>query len=161
MCFIIFFISASLSFDRRPLTMDGCYRLRSIVHRLKTKIPSSTLGRRAIRQVSAVPPGLQRKMSFCAATLEAVTGQPGADYLRCFPRSPAQSPNGRGSRHLPLRAVQGYASHSTIARYALRSTLTGQQASSASMRSRWALRWASTSLSQLADGMTYYSCSDF
>ena len=29
------------------------------------------------------------------------------------------------------------------------------------MRSRWALRWASTSLSQLADGMTYYSCPDF
>ena len=28
------------------------------------------------------------------------------------------------------------------------------------MRSRWALRWASTSLSQLADGMTYYSCPD-
>ena len=29
------------------------------------------------------------------------------------------------------------------------------------MRSRWALCWASTSLSQLADGMTYYSCPDF
>lgn len=29
------------------------------------------------------------------------------------------------------------------------------------MRSRWALCWASTSLSQLADGMTYYSCHDF
>ena len=29
------------------------------------------------------------------------------------------------------------------------------------MRSRWALCRASTSLSQLADGMTYYSCPDF
>src|ERR1041384_6307083 len=29
------------------------------------------------------------------------------------------------------------------------------------MRSRWALCWASTLLSQLADGMTYYSCSNF
>ena len=28
-------------------------------------------------------------------------------------------------------------------------------------RSRLALCWASTSLSQLADGMTYYSCHDF
>ncbi len=29
------------------------------------------------------------------------------------------------------------------------------------VRSRWALCRASTSLSQLADGMTYYSCPDF
>ena len=29
------------------------------------------------------------------------------------------------------------------------------------VRSRWALCWALTSLSQLADGMTYYSCHDF
>ena len=28
------------------------------------------------------------------------------------------------------------------------------------LRSRWALCWAFTSLSQLADGMTYYSCPD-
>ena len=31
---------------------------------------------------------------------------------------------------------------------------------SQSMCSRWALCWALTSLSQLADGMTYYSCPD-
>jgi hypothetical protein len=63
--------------------------------------------------------------------LNAITGSPGGGYCAALLRSPAQS----------LFRMTG--------EFGL------------ILRSRWALCWALTSLSQLADGMTYYSYPDF
>jgi hypothetical protein len=57
----------------------------SIAMTCKTKIPSSTSGTKEFLRGTT-----QLTFKHANVTLIAITGLPVADYLRCFPRSPAQ-----------------------------------------------------------------------
>jgi hypothetical protein len=104
--------------------------------RYKTKIPSSTTGtKELLRGTTRIVERDALRISLYLSF--AITGFSVTSYSAAQPRS-LMKPLFRENRRV-------------------RSLLSPL----GKLRSRWALCWASTSLSQLADGITYYSCRDF